>query len=384
MSFLFNKAFYLCDLKGFDPTSGIDIDDNGKYPFFCYGERLPELNYPSYEVFERDDKSIVSLRSFVTYNLDEEMFRCAEPNLNAIFNRYGETKILVNHAYQIKEEQKLDLKRNFCTGYRAGIKHSLRNEIGISFANMSYDLRIEILEDFIAFCKYHSFFEGFGTPGSLYCIGFIQAQLILALKEKAMLDRFEKEKWYNSENETKTITNPDAHETSERILTIENASDSFSESSQLPRIKIFASYAASEILDIWSVLLEVSSLFPLALKSDADLRNLLNSMFYCDNFSFSDDYVHFDTSAFGASHQDILKLLMKVSKDINRKGESRTDKYVEMLTGRFLGVFNESNDTIKKNWKGKAGDAWALLKKELPENKVIIRFSEILRKYNVK
>jgi hypothetical protein len=133
MYFLDIKIPYLYDLKSFDPELGINTDDHGKYPFFCYGERTQDKNFITYEVFERDYKTPLTLRSFVTYNVDGEVCKCSEPNLNAIFSVYRPAKILVNHSYPIKEEQKLELQRNLCAGYREGIKHPLINEIGILF-----------------------------------------------------------------------------------------------------------------------------------------------------------------------------------------------------------------------------------------------------------
>ncbi|GGH51319.1 hypothetical protein GCM10007423_54630 [Dyadobacter endophyticus] len=50
--------------------------------------------------------------------------------------------------------------------------------------NPDNESKIAHLEQFIEFCSYHLYFEGFAVPSCLYALGFIQAYLVRACGDR--------------------------------------------------------------------------------------------------------------------------------------------------------------------------------------------------------
>jgi hypothetical protein len=167
---------YFFNLPGFHPNLGIDLDEQGKYPFLRFEDR----------VFAKAETNYLSLH-FPFQNIAGDGLApvfVSEPNLVALFGKHSKLdNIIVDHLFAVEKDYVSELRSKFEQGYFEGMK-DYPGQIVSALLNPDLHQKIKQLDHFIKFCSDHLFFEGFAVPSCLYALGFIQAYLGRACGER--------------------------------------------------------------------------------------------------------------------------------------------------------------------------------------------------------
>ncbi|MGN7889461.1 hypothetical protein [Dyadobacter sp. 22481] len=166
---------YFFNLPGFDPDLGINLDDQGRFPYLRFVDH----------VFRRGNVDYLS-RNFHFENIADKAklpVFLSEPNLKAIFDLKGRKNIIVDHHSPISESYADELRAQFERGYFDAMNEYPQQIISILY-NPDNESKIAHLEQLIEFCSYHLYFEGFAVPSCLYALGFIQAYLVRACGDR--------------------------------------------------------------------------------------------------------------------------------------------------------------------------------------------------------
>ncbi|GGH51324.1 hypothetical protein GCM10007423_54640 [Dyadobacter endophyticus] len=96
---------YFFNLPGFDPDLGINLDDQGRFPYLRFVDH----------VFRRGNVDYLS-RNFHFENIADKAklpVFLSEPNLKAIFDLKGRKNIIVDHHSPISESYADELRAQF-------------------------------------------------------------------------------------------------------------------------------------------------------------------------------------------------------------------------------------------------------------------------------
>jgi len=171
---------YFFNLPGFHPDLGVDLDEQGRFPYLRYVDH----------VFARGRTDYLA-HDFCFENVAEKTAPpvfLSELNLAVIFNSIGRGEIIVDHHSPISQSYADELRGEFERGEFDAMKEYPQQIISILY-NPDRESKIAHLEQFIEFCSYQLYFEGFAVSSCLYALGFIQAYLMRACSERVNIFR---------------------------------------------------------------------------------------------------------------------------------------------------------------------------------------------------
>jgi len=367
-----NRPVYLLKLPFFDPYLGVDTSNHNKHPFYCYED---------HSIFERDERKIHSgeFRFETIVTEDKVNLYVSEPNLLAMFKKSYFTKTIIrDHGPIISIPEVTEMLSIFKQGYGDGYKN-FESEINESLLFLNDKNKKQAIARFIDFCHYHLFFEGFATPGCLYALGYIQANLVRATSLYRNLSLIEIK---TSDKPTLAIknTNIDLAVTEERT-TVKNSDKianpvreeikpeaSETNSDNFPR-KIIIKYPSKEISELWMILLECHKFktfkTPAIYTRKEQILSLLGMMFNDQ----SDDKVitntpHVFQPDFSIHHQKILNLLMHATFKLNgNRWTINLAEYASMLKNTFSCYQKSSVASISSNMHKKIAETIAAIMK---------------------
>ncbi|MXV52680.1 hypothetical protein GS399_17030 [Pedobacter sp. HMF7647] len=322
---------YFLDLKSFHPTTGINTDNHGKYPFL----------ESTHGLFEPDDFEFNFNRSFPFEEIElneGRSFYVSESNLLKLFKnaRSRDCKILVNNIKPIEETYTKELAGLFYDGYSEGLTHFYK-EIGQTFLSLDLKQKRQALRDFIIYCHTNLYFEGFAIPEVLYALGYIQGSLVKGFQEYSNLkDLNEKEQvppvFNISEPESKSKVPVEREYEPESVPSETEPIDS--------PVRIPLRYPAPEIFDLWCALLdqELCQLMqvPQIFGSEDEIKDLLGGLFKSEGraqiWSGNESYYY----EMAPGYQNLLCLLMHATYKLNRIYlKVQLARYCELLKSNF-------------------------------------------------
>ncbi|SEJ16416.1 hypothetical protein SAMN04487995_3557 [Dyadobacter koreensis] len=392
---------YFFDLPGFHPVSGIDTEDQGQYPYLHFKNSMFEREEINYYNSNFPFKKLV-------FSNGETLF-VSEKNLIAVFqyNPVFKDDLLIDHSHPISAEQLNIIKHNFSAGYSAGCSDFPR-EIHSMINLVDGVIKEKKLGDFIEFCGYHLFFEGFATPKCLYALGFIQAYLLKAFGEyRNLIQSLENsipvvkvEEW-TSEDEIEEsifleVTQEDEFTEEEPDEEVANEPDVthdlplFSPTDEVEKAtfdKIPLDYPVEEIISLWMILLEVWKCRPVnsiqVFFEPEEVLELLGCMFDDSKKKGMLPQSEFKFYSLPpGKYERILNMLMHVTYKLNTdRNNINLERYCEALIGTFSCYSKTKVTSLKSNINKERGNIIQSIK-SLPNSDLLNDFFKTLGKVN--
>jgi hypothetical protein len=388
---------YFFDLSGFHPVSGVDTEDHGQHPYLHFKN----------SVFEREDINYCDSHfpfKKVVLNNGETLF-VSEKNLIEVFqyNPVFRSDLLIDHSHPISAEHLTVIKFNFYKGYSDGISDFPR-EIQSTINLIDGAIKKTRLRDFIGFCGYHLFFEGFATPKCLYALGFIQAYLLKAFGEYNSLIRSHENsipaaKIKDSISEEEIFVealqkNESPEEEPDESIAIEQdikleflPSLSTKQVEKAKFDKIPLDYPVDEIISLWMILLEVWKCRPVnsiqVFFEPEEVLELLGCMFddSAKKGILPQSEYKFYTLPPG-KYERIINLLMHATYKLNTdRNNINLERYCEALIGTFSCYSKTKVASLKSNINKERGNIIQSVK-SLSDGSYKADFLKVLRKIN--
>lgn len=325
-------------LKNFSPYSG-----------HIYNEMRAAIVRKSGELISKNDNRFdlinrIGYFPFRELRRDNQAYFISDLELFDFFQATTETLSDYHVDYYPNwnfEAKELFLKV-FLDGYQYGLT-GFKENIGISYVNLSYAHKIEHLRNFCLYCLDHLYFDGELDEALFYNLGYLQSNLYLAFTELNNLQAL----YAQSELVIKTKIDPDIKNPSKVTIDPEvytTESQSKAKKADSPkRIEIYCD--VTEVKKIWTVLtapISTSNGVEEALFDKAELDNYLGAMFcsgaFPDVFKPSRQLVEKVTSR--GDMRNVLIALMYSTYNLNRNYFRGLNQmmYVAMLK-RYFSVF---------------------------------------------
>lgn len=314
---------YFFNLPGFDPDLGIDLDDQGRFPYLRFVDHI----------FRRGKADYLS-HNFHFENIADKAAPpvfLSEPNLAAIFDQKGRKNIIVDHHSPISESYTNELREQFDRGYFDAMKEYPQQIVSILY-NPDSESKITHLEQFIEFCSYHLYFEGFAVPSCIYTLGFIQAYLVRACGDRVNTLRLPKYK-------------------SPVLLQSQELPVAEAESDGPERIPL--DYAIDEIISMWLILVDawrckaVGSIQ--VFTSEEEVLQLLGMMFEEKGGRLPrSEHKYYEMPP--GNYERVLNLLMHATYKLNTdRNNIGLDRYCQLLLDTFSCYSKTKLESLRSN-----------------------------------
>jgi hypothetical protein len=314
---------YFFNLPGFHPDLGVDLDEQGRFPYLRYVDH----------VFARGRTDYLA-HDFCFENVAEKTAPpvfLSEPNLAVIFNPKGRGEIIVDHHSPISQSYADELRGEFERGYFDAMKEYPQQIISILY-NPDIESKIAHLEQFIEFCSYHLYFEGFAVPSCLYALGFIQAYLVRACSERV--------------NVVRLVGYQSPAPSQKEEVKISKAASKGPE-------RIPLDYAVDEIISMWLILVDAWKCKAVGsiqvFTSEEEVLQLLGMLFE-DKEGKLPRHPHRYFAMPPGNYERILNLLMhatyKLNTDRNNVG---LDRYCQLLLDTFSCYSKTKLESLRGN-----------------------------------
>lgn len=314
---------YFFNLPGFHPDLGINLDDQGRFPYVRFVDH----------VFRRGKEDYLS-RNFHFENIADKAappIFLSEPNLAAIFDQKDRKNVVVDHNSPISQSYSAELREQFEKGYFDAMKEYPQQIVSILY-NPDTERKIIHLEQFIEFCSYHLYFEGFAIPSCLYALGFIQAYLVRACGDRVNTLRLTKYKTPVMSRKQELPVNDAQTKGPERIP---------------------LDYAADEIIAMWLILVDAWKCKAVGsiqvFTGEEEVLQLLGMMFEEKGGRLPRvEHRYFEMPP--GNYERVLNLLMhstyKLNTDRNNIG---LDRYCQLLLDTFSCYSKTKLESLRSN-----------------------------------
>jgi hypothetical protein len=323
---------YFFNLPGFHPNLGIDLDEQGKYPFLRFEDR----------VFAKAETDYLSLH-FPFQNIAGDGLApvfVSEPNLLALFGKQSKLdNIIVDHLFTVGQDYVSELRSEFEQGYFEGMK-DYPDQIISPFLNPDPHSRIKQLDHFIKFCSDHLFFEGFAVPSSIYALGFIQAYLVRACGER--------------ENTLRILP----HQPAAIVVAKEPQQPVKVLPGEYERIPLDCS--VDEIISLWLILVDAWKCKPVnsiqVFTSEPEVFNLLGMLFE-DKDGKLERHGHKYFEMPPGNYERILNLLMHATYKLNTdRNNIGLERYCQLLIDTFSCYSKTKLESLRSNINKERGN----------------------------
>lgn len=170
-----------------NPVYDAENKEFGKYPCFTFeDDTYPLQRIHSFEF-------LVKGFPFERMEYKEGVFFLSEPNLLRTFNPYRRSEFKIDGYIGDETEYFEGLKSLFYSGYKDGMQ-MFKVELGISYDSLQLHQKLDYLAIYINRLRKKFYFSGFAGPTVLRKLGYIQANLFMAVQEyRAISPLLEKE-----------------------------------------------------------------------------------------------------------------------------------------------------------------------------------------------
>jgi hypothetical protein len=314
---------YFFNLPGFHPDLGVDLDSQGRFPYLRYVDH----------VFARGTTDYLT-HNFCFENIADKTAPpvfLSEPNLAAIFSLKDRENVVVDHFSPISQSYANELREEFERGYFDAMRQYPQEIISILY-NPDSEGKIAHLEQFIKFCSYHLYFEGFAVPSCLYALGFIQAYLVRACGERVNVIRLA---------EYRPLVAPQKRELPA------------AEAPQRGPERIPLDYSVDEIISMWLILIDawrckaVGSIQ--VFTSEEEVLQLLGMMFEEKGGRLPrPEHKYFEMPP--GNYERILNLLMHATYKLNTdRNNIGLDRYCQLLLDTFSCYSKTKLESLRSN-----------------------------------
>ncbi|MEN0094081.1 MAG: hypothetical protein AAGB30_01780 [Pedobacter sp.] len=330
-----NFPIYFIDLPGFHPQLGVETDDYALYDF---------LSYEDQKLFQPHTRPMTDFMfyPFETISREGRTMQISEVNLIVLFKpETGIAKIRKNHVSLLTAEDIDILMGHFQTGYEKGIS-AFEREINSTLNFVDISQKQAVVREFINFCQHHLFFEGFATPSCLETLGYIQANLARAV---ALYQNFKRV------SPKEDVTPTDQMPAKAEVVEISSSTNGSS-------AKIDISNCVSDVVNIWSLLLECWKIkrfqIPQVYRTKDEVLRLLGMMFSEKDGPTTQvpNSEHLFQGDLGEGYIKVLNLLMHSTYKLC--GNSRKVNLTEfsaMLKSTFSCYHKSSESSLNTNMK---------------------------------
>ncbi|WP_353723030.1 hypothetical protein [Dyadobacter sp. 676] len=314
---------YFFNLPGFDPDLGINLDDQGRFPYLRFVDH----------VFRRREADYLS-QNFHFENIADKTMPpvfLSEPNLKAIFDYKDRKNVIVDHHSPISESYANELRAQFDRGYFDAMKEYPQQIVSI-LCNPDSESKITHLEQFIEFCSYHLYFEGFAVPSCIYTLGFIQAYLVRACGDRVNALRLVK---YQHQVVSKKQELPVAE----------------AQSNGPERIPL--DYAIDEIISMWLILVDAWKCKAVGsiqvFTGEEEVLQLLGMMFEEKGGRLPrPEHKYFEMPP--GNYERVLNLLMHATYKLNtHRNNIGLDRYCQLLLDTFSCYSKTKLESLRSN-----------------------------------
>ncbi|MBE8970908.1 hypothetical protein IQ277_33325, partial [Nostocales cyanobacterium LEGE 12452] len=323
---------YFFNLPGFHPNLGIDLDEQGKYPFLRFEDG----------VFEKAETDFLSSH-FPFQNIADDgavpVF-VSEPNLLSLFGKQSRLdNIIVDHLFVVGQGYVNELRGKFEQGYFEGMK-DYPAQIVSTLLNPDLHQKINKLDHFIRFCSDHLFFEGFAVPSCIYALGFIQAYLVRACGER--------------ENTLRILPHQPA------VVVV--AKEPHRPVEVLPRQydRIPLDYSVDEIISLWLILVDAWKCKPVnsiqVFSTETEVLHLLGMLFEDkDGKLIAQPHQYFEMPP--GNYERILNLLMHATYKLNTdRNNIGLERYCQLLIDTFSCYSKTKLESLRSNINKERGN----------------------------
>ena len=314
---------YFYNLPGFDPDLGINLDDQGRFPYLRFVDH----------VFHRRKVDYLS-KNFHFVNIADKATPpvfLSETHLEAIFDQKDRKNVIVDHHSPISESYADELRAEFEKGYFDAMNEYPQQIVSILY-NPDNESKIAHLEQFIEFCSYHLYFEGFAVPSCLYALGFIQAYLVRACGDRVNALRLPNYK-------------PPVVMQKQELPVAE------AQTNGLERIPL--DYAVDEIISMWLILVDAWKCKAVGsiqvFKSDEEVLQLLGMMFEEKGGRLPrPEHKYFEMPP--GNYERVLNLLMHATYKLNTdRNNIGLDRYCQLLLDTFSCYSKTKLESLRSN-----------------------------------
>lgn len=314
---------YFFNLPGFDPDLGINLDDQGRFPYLRFVDHVFRKGKPDYLAGNFHFENIADKAMPPVF--------LSEPNLEAIFDLKDRKNIIVDHHSPISESYADELRAQFEKGYFDAMKEYPQQIVSILY-NPDDESKIAHLEQFIEFCSYHLYFEGFAVPSCLYALGFIQAYLVRACGDRINTLRLPKYK-------SPVLTQ-------KQELPVTEAQTKGPE-------RIPLDYAVDEIIAMWLILVDAWKCKAVGsiqvFTSEEEVLQLLGMMFEEKGGRLPrPEHEYFEMPP--GNYERVLNLLMHATYKLNTdRNNIGLDRYCQLLLDTFSCYSKTKLESLRSN-----------------------------------
>lgn len=314
---------YFFNLPDFDPDLGINLDDQGRFPYLRFVDH----------VFHRGKVDYLS-QNFTFENIADKTMPpvfLSEPNLTVIFDPKERKNVVVDHHSPISQSYAGELRAEFERGYFDAMKEYPQQIVSILY-NPDNESKIAHLEQFIEFCSYHLYFEGFAVPSCLYALGFIQAYLVRACGDRVNILRLPKYK-------------PPVVSQKQELPVAE------AQTKGPERIPL--DYAVDEIISMWLILVDAWKCKAVGsiqvFTSEEEVLQLLGMMFEEKGSRLPrPEHKYFEMPP--GNYERVLNLLMHATYKLNTdRNNIGLDRYCQLLLDTFSCYSKTKLESLRSN-----------------------------------
>jgi hypothetical protein len=234
--------------------------------------------------------------------------------------------------------------------------------------NPDSEVKIAHLEQFIEFCSYHLYFEGFAVPSCLYALGFIQAYLVRACGDRVNAIRLTK---YQPPVAPQKRELPAA------------------EAPQRGPERIPLDYAVDEIISMWLILIDAWRCKAVGstqvFTSEEEVLQLLGMMFEEKGGRLPrPEHKYFEMPP--GNYERVLNLLMHATYKLNTdRNNIGLDRYCQLLLDTFSCYSKTKLESLRSNLNKARGNILQSIGNlaDSPHSKNVLKTLRKINEYGV-